>query len=193
MPVNHVQSRRRRSRDDSGFTLIEVLIAVLIIAIGLLGLAALQTVALSNSNISSLRSIASIDSENVTEMMRANIAGVNTNVYDQGADTASVNYAAINPASPPSTPTIDCRTKFASGNTRCLPDQQAKADAFFWVQAIARDLPGGTGQVVCNDRLATDADTCTDGSSHTVTVSWQERDRESGGMVNKSFATVFRP
>lgn len=179
-------------RLPAGFTLIEVLIAVVVIAIGLLGLAGLQSTVIANGHVSSMRSIASIHIENMAEMMRANIAGVNGNFYAQGADAGSINYATIKPAPPPATPNVDCRTKFGS-STRCLAGQQALADTFFWIQAVQRDLPGGTGRVVCSDRDTTDADPCSNGSSHTITISWQEKDVESRASLTKSFATVFQP
>lgn len=173
-------------RRHSGFTLLEVLIAVVVIAIGLLGLAGLQATGINNSHISSMRSLASVHTENMAEMMRANIEGVNDNDY------AALDYSSINPDTAPDP---DCRGPADS----CDPDEQALADAFHWIRAIDRDLPAPVGAglvrgtVVCNDRDTTDADDCTDGSSHTITVSWQEKDLERRAMVNKSFATVFRP
>lgn len=170
--------------DQTGFTLIEVLIAVLVIAIGLLGLAGLQTVVIANGHISSMRSIASIHSENMAEMMRANLAGVNANDY------ANIAYGAIDPDAAPAQ---NCRDPADP----CTANEQAQADAFHWIEAIARDLllPAGgvlaPGAVVCNDRDSADADPCTNGSTHTITVSWQEKDSNSGAMVNRSFSTVF--
>lgn len=171
-----------------GFTLIEVLIAVVVIAIGLLGLAGLQATGISNSHISSLRSMAAIHTENMAELMRANIEGVNDNAY------ATLDYSGIDPDAAPD-PT--CRAPA----DLCIADEQAQADAFHWIRAIDRDLPAPAGagivrgRVVCHDRdaadAAPDADICTDGSSHTITVSWREKDLEA--MVDKSFATVFRP
>lgn len=164
----------------------EVLIAVVVIAIGLLGLAGLQATGISNSHISSLRSMAAVHTENMAEMMRANIEGVNDNAY------ATLDYSEIDPDAAPD-PT--CRAPAVT----CASDEQARADAFHWIRAINRDLPPPAGagltrgSIVCNDRNITDADDCTDGSSHTITVSWQEKDFESRAMVNKSFATVFRP
>lgn len=174
--------------------MIEVLVAVLVIGIGLLGLARLQAVGINNGYVSHLRSIASIHTENMAEFMRANIGGVDANVYAQGADPGSVDYATIDPEGDPP---FDCRSAGAS----CTPIQQAQTDAFFWIRSIARDLPDGTGSVACNDREA-DSDNCTDGSSHTITVRWREKDIKDGDDEDdddkqwkhwKSFETVFRP
>ena len=59
-------------RMQKGASLLEVLIAVLILAIGLLGIAALQAVTLRNMQGSSDRSVAVIQTYAMFDMMRAN-------------------------------------------------------------------------------------------------------------------------
>lgn len=66
-------SRRPGSRaGQSGASLLEVLIAVLILAIGLLGIAALQAVTLRNMQSSADRTVAVIQTYAMFDMMRAN-------------------------------------------------------------------------------------------------------------------------
>lgn len=62
----------RSARHQRGVGLIEVLIAVLVMAIGLLGIAALQATALRNSQGSMERSQAVIQSYTIFDAMRAN-------------------------------------------------------------------------------------------------------------------------
>ncbi|QPK64183.1 type IV pilus modification protein PilV [Methylomonas sp. LL1] len=59
---------------NSGFSMIEVLIAVLILAVGLLGVAALQTNALKNNQSALQRSQATMLSYYMMDAMRANRA-----------------------------------------------------------------------------------------------------------------------
>lgn len=59
-------------RGQRGYSLIEVMIAVLVMAIGLLGIAAMQTAALRNSQSSLERSQAVISAYTVLDAMRAN-------------------------------------------------------------------------------------------------------------------------
>ncbi len=172
-----------------GASLLEVLVAVLIVAIGLLGLAGLQTAGFNNTHISYLRSIASIHTENMAELMRANTAAVSSNIYTAGADATSIDYDAIDLEAALSP---DCRTSF-TGDGVCQPAEQALADAYYWKRNIARTLPGGAGEVICNDSDATDSDPCTDGSPMTISVSWQERDYELIESGIKTFSTVVRP
>lgn len=184
---------------EIGFTLVEVLISVLVVAIALLGFASLQVIGVTNTHLSYIHSIASVHTENMAEMMRVNIAGVDTNDY------GTIDYAAI--ANAPLT--FDCSPEvvqvpdvpaFTGGKTACSPAQQAQVDAYSWVTAIQGDLPSGSvqragGQVSCNDRDATDANACTPASTFTISVFWEEKDLERypPTPVAKTFATVFRP
>ncbi len=178
------QRRNEQLTKQSGFTLIEVMVAVMVIAIGLLGLAGLRAVSVFNTHASYLHSIAAIHSENIAEMMRANINAVDSNDY---TDT-NIGYATL------AAPAFNCRSTFPGTDTLCSPANQARWDAFNWLQAIGRDMPSGTGVVTCNDSDATDADPCTDGSAHTIRVSWVENDLERVQTnVTKSFTTVFIP
>lgn len=71
-------------RNQAGASLLEVLIAVLILAIGLLGIAALQSVTLKNTQSSSERTAAIIQSYAILDMMRANRADAIARRYDTG-------------------------------------------------------------------------------------------------------------
>ena len=59
-------------RNTAGFSMIEVLVAVLVLAIGLLGVAAIQTTALKNNNSALQRSQATMLSYYMMDAMRAN-------------------------------------------------------------------------------------------------------------------------
>ena len=59
-------------RHQSGLSLIEVLITVVLVSIGLLGLAGLQLTSVRNSNSSGERFIATTLAQDIIERMRAN-------------------------------------------------------------------------------------------------------------------------
>lgn len=59
-------------RYQSGLSLIEVLITVVLVSIGLLGLAGLQLTSVQNSNSSSERFVATTLAQDILERMRAN-------------------------------------------------------------------------------------------------------------------------
>ena len=59
-----------RLKGQSGFSLIEVLVAVIVLAIGLLGLGALQTVSLQNNQSAYMRSQATVFAYDIMDTMR---------------------------------------------------------------------------------------------------------------------------
>lgn len=77
-----MQRHNRSACTQRGASLIEVLVSVLIMGIGLLGIAAMQATALRNSQSSLERSQAVIQSYTILEAMRANPAGVAAAQYN---------------------------------------------------------------------------------------------------------------
>ncbi len=140
-----------------GTTLIEVLMSLLILAIGLLGMLGLQTVSLRNTQTAYFRTQATVMTADIIERMRANAQGVRAGSYDDavGALTAA------------------CLT--VAG---CAPHVMAGHDIAEWQAALQADLPSGTG-VVCIDSTSDDgtpvADACDGiGMNHVVKVWWDD-------------------
>lgn len=117
---------------DAGFTLLEVLIAVVVLSIGLLGLAGLQTTGLRNNQDAFARTVATTLANDMADRIRANMAGFNAGNYD--------NTAAV---------TASCET-----NTGCTPQQMAQHDTALWNQALAT-LPSGQGSVATDVSIVT--------------------------------------
>lgn len=115
------------NKTQSGFTLLEVLVAIIVISLGLLGLAGLQAATLRNNQIAYYRAIAVQQTYDMADRIRANQAGVAAGVYD--------NLTAIIPADP------DC-----VANT-CTAAEMAAADHSQWNNNNARMLPAGSGTV----------------------------------------------
>jgi type IV pilus assembly protein PilV len=82
--LRHPRHRHPSRRAARGATLLEVLIAVLIMAVGLLGIAALQSVSLRNTQGASERSNAVIQSYAMFDMLRANRDVARAGGYDEG-------------------------------------------------------------------------------------------------------------
>jgi type IV pilus assembly protein PilV len=104
------------SSKQSGSTLIEVLITVLVLSIGLLGMATLQFEAVKRNNDAYLRSQAVNLAYDMTDRIRVNRTGASDNSY----------VIAIDAAAP-------------SGSSAA--DQDLKA----WLDNLARELPSGDG------------------------------------------------
>jgi type IV pilus assembly protein PilV len=78
-------SRKRSmsaARTQKGVGMIEVMIAVLIISVGFLGVAALQAVSLSTNNSAMARSLATIDSYSILDLMRADFSSAANGAYN---------------------------------------------------------------------------------------------------------------
>ncbi|MEJ2115279.1 MAG: type IV pilus modification protein PilV [Gammaproteobacteria bacterium] len=143
-----------------GFTLMEVLVALAVLSIGLLGMAGMQLFSMKSSHSAYLQSQASYFAYDLIDKMRANPVGFDNGSYD-------TTYSSI-PASPP-----NCQTTTAT----CSPTQLASFELAQWKCSLgsfkndtacagALDLtsvlPNGDGSVVRN------------GDDVTVTVQWQE-------------------
>lgn len=119
-------------RSVAGFTLLEVLIAVVVLSIGLLGLAGLQTTGLRNNQDAYVRTVATTLANDMADRMRANMAGFNAGNYDNNAAQSAI-----------------CET-----NSGCSPQAMAQHDTFLWNQALAA-LPSGQGDVATNGGIVT--------------------------------------
>jgi len=89
------QSSRRSSE---GFTLLEVLIAVVVLSIGLLGLAGLQTTGLRNNQDAYARTQAATLANDMADRIRSNMAGFNAGNYNNtAAYTATCESSGCTP------------------------------------------------------------------------------------------------
>lgn len=190
--------RRRALRSQSGFTLLEVMIAVVIAAVGLLGVAALQLSSLKSTDGSRYRSVAIHLTSDMADRLRANSGGAIQGItVNQGYNRPRTTRAdaAYN------TPKPDCRS------VGCQPDQMALDDLADWQARITASLPGGIG-VVCIDSgtlgaptfNGTALDSRCDGAgvSYAVKIVWLDNRGETATAVNtneaySSFVTRINP
>ena len=167
---------------EKGFTLLEVLIALLVLSIGLLGLAALQTTGLRSNQMASIRTTATQLAYDITDRMRANdkSTGIsydpleNKTKYTVANDNYLIAHDDPDPTAPP-----DCTA------TECDSHELALFDLAQWRAAVAR-LPGGKSQIVCQDETGA---ACSDDDdvafpesiTHTITVFWDEERKDIKG------------
>jgi len=119
-----------RPKNSQGFTLLEVLIALVIFSFGLLALAALMAKGLQYNTSALHRSYASSQAYDMADRMRANRLGIDADNYDSVSGTGS------DPG---------CIT---SG---CNPAQMAQYDGWAWNSMNAAVLPSGSGTVEVDD------------------------------------------
>jgi type IV pilus assembly protein PilV len=151
-------------RNQSGFTLIEVLIAVVVLASGLLGLAAIQATALGNNHSAYNRSQATQLAYDIADRMRAN-------------SNAAANYLGLASAASCATNDTPCTACKTIANA-CTPQQMAEQDRYDWNQNIGRSLPDGEGFISRS------------GNVYTIRVSWDDDKNTSTAKLD--FLVHFR-
>lgn len=87
--VRMVRARTMRvGHRQAGVGMIEVLIAVLVLAIAFLGVAALQAMSLSTNNSAMARSMATVASYSILDAMRADITNASNGAYNNTGSNA---------------------------------------------------------------------------------------------------------
>ena len=137
----------KRSGRANGFTLLEVLVALVVLSIGLLGLAGLQVASLRYNHSAYLRSQATLLAYDILDRMRANRQEALSGAYTISLGTL------------PSAPTS------CIGNaSNCTPPMLATDDLYQWETELTNTLPGGTGSI-SDVKVA-------QSTQFTVTVQW---------------------
>lgn len=156
-----------------GFTLVEVMVALLVLGIGLLGVAGLQSATLGMNHASYLRSQATVLAEDITDRMRSNPRGMASGAYDEGTASSHAGCTDV---------------------TGCTTTEMAENDLNEWQNALATQLPEGEG-VVCFDSTPDDGSgmgspACDGGGSHRkVKIWWYSKDEQQ----TRGFVTEVRP
>lgn len=153
----NVTSFRTLRRRPTGFTLIEVLVALAVLSIGLLGLAALQATGFKYNSDAYSRTQASILAYDIIDRMRANPKGASDGDYVVNETDVAAKLSSF--ASATKCDVSTCGT----------PSAVALYDLGRWYEAQRAVLPTpGTPSTI--DKV---------GNVHTIVIRWRERgDRE---------------
>lgn len=142
---------RRRS---SGLSLIEVLVSMVISAIGLMGLIGMQVGVMRSAKSAHLQSAANLLAADLADRMRANAAGHRAPLTY--ASAAGATWASVAGSSP--------AVKDCAAEPRCTATERIREDLAAWQRAIAAALPQGGGLVLGS------AD-----AGYQVVIGWRER------------------
>lgn len=112
-------NREKYRNTQTGVSMIEVLVAVMILSVGLLGLAGLQSAGLTHNQSANSRSTAFMLAYGLLDSMRANKAIAEGGAYD-----------------------IALGAELSEGSA------MTSQDINNWLNELARSLPAGTGSVV---------------------------------------------
>ncbi len=146
---------RRSGSRQSGATMIEVLVALFVLSVGLLGVAAMQQVGLRNSHSAHLRSQATALAYDMADRMRANVRAAREERYDTDlAVDPDLDVCVANPT----------------------PDEVIDCDISQWLDSLQRVLPLGDGTI--------EVEALAGGMQRaTITVQWDDTRGEGDALV----------
>lgn len=167
------KSRKTRGR-QKGVGLIEVLIALVVVSIGVLGMASLQLTGMKHSSGSFNRAKALLYAQSMATRIRLNpvsVAGDGVDDYDYD-NFDSTGFSCTVP------PVPYCQARAGAATPACNPEELATLDLFSVAcgdvvngdadKGVIGTLPNGTLTVECLNAP------CTPSSSYNITVSWDE-------------------
>lgn len=146
---------------QSGLSLLEVLIAIAVLGIGLLGLAHMQSFGLLNIEKAYQRSQATVLAYAIADKMRANVTTANnylTTFMDPAAATAQPN----------------CKT-----TAGCSVGALAENGLFEWQSEMTDQLPGASGTITFAD------------GNYTVAITWDDNGDGVTDADDPDFAVSF--
>lgn len=137
-----------------GYSLIEVLVALVVLSIGMLGISALSLTSLKTNRDALLRTRATILASDLANRIRANSTATNYTSLMQ-TDVTTTNSCTQNDGTVP---------------TSCTPDNLANDDIFLWQQALNSNeggLPNGNGTLT--------VDNSTNPPTYRITIQWDQQ------------------
>ena len=148
---------------QKGTTLIEILVAVVLFAVSLAGMAALAISAVRSTADGQFVSQATILADELADTMRGNLAGYETS-----------QFIAI-----PGAPEQACEP-----GDECSPQDQTRYDTHKWLAHVGEALPAGTA-VLCMDSTPDDGQpdepACDGAGMNTIKIFW--RDSNAAGSL----------
>lgn len=155
--------RERTQARPRGFSLIEVMVALIVVSVGLLGIAKMHAAAYASGGTASMRSLAAIEAASLASMMRANRA-----YWANGLAPAVIAVNGITISDPTLAATATtanyCTT---SGSAPCGPVTLAAYDLHRWAAALNAMLPSPSANIAC--AAVTPPISCT------IRVDWVEK------------------
>jgi type IV pilus assembly protein PilV len=178
-----------KQRRERGFTLLEVMVALFVLVIGLLGVLKLETVAYASTNVAAKRSIAALEAASLAASMHVN-RGYWTTPDPSGATIAiNGNVASVPTNAPLLAGVIGAAQVCTSTVTPCLPLNMAAYDLQQWAIALNKLLPNVTGTVNCGTAPPV---------SCMINIQWIENavatnTAETGALAGPSYTLYVEP
>ena len=155
-------------RASRGFSLVEVMVALTITAVGLLGLAKMESLAISSTQVAGARALAAIQASSLAAAMHANPGYWASGVLPTIPPTTvsiSGGVLTVVSADPILAGAATAGACLTAGATSCTPPAMAAYDLQQWAVALQTLLPGSFSTITCSDVAPV---TCT------IEIQWTE-------------------
>lgn len=139
LPIKPRMARPARAR---GFSLLEVLVAIVVLSFGVLGVVGLQAASMQANTEARYQSAAARYGRELSDMMRDN----KTVALTQTTDPSVNPYIIDSSVAPPAAPPTNCSTSACTD-----PMQLAKFQIYEWYKRASNELPGAR-IAVCFDK-----------------------------------------
>lgn len=177
--MTRLSSRRHPAlRGSRGYSLIETMVALLVLSIGLFGMLNLASKGLRLAGSSSYRAVAAQQAHAMAEVLRANPSALGTTGTDAtfAAPTAAAASACL-------------------GSSGCVRNDYVGNAVAMWQSALATALPSGAGTVCLDAAAATNAPAvsgatinwnCSGAGQFVVKVCWDDARTPTPGGASSS-------
>jgi len=119
-----------------GFTLLEVMVALVVLSVGLLGVVKLESVAYSSTNVASKRSLAALEAASLAATMHVNSGYWNSPDVSGAIITVTNGAAAVTASAPLLAAGIAAAPNCTSIALPCVPVNMAAYDLAQWATGL---------------------------------------------------------
>ena len=154
---------------QTGVTLIEVLVSVMLMSLALLGMAALQAHSMALQTSATTRGNVAVLIADISDRMRSNLSespGYDTTMV---TPTFAITANWVGQATPPSTPSTNCMT------TACTAPVRATYDLATWRIKVRNELPRGSALISGGQQTGIN-----------VTIMWFDKEFRSGEALRQT-------
>lgn len=151
------------ARAARGVSLLEVMVAIVVFSLGLLGLALMQIKGAQFGKEAGSRTHAIMQARSIADAMRANPVGVSTGAYVSATTT-------------PPAALVSCASN-------CTPAQVASNDVYVWLQRLQSEAAGSGGTIAGPSSVT---------GAYTVTVTWSGKGA-TGANTSDTYSFDYLP
>ncbi len=154
-------SPRMNRHLSQGFSLLEALVAMLIVSLGLLGVSKMQAAALSNTQVARTRALIALQASSLAAAMHGN-----RRYWGDLAAPLNVSMTATTVTDPSG---VLSATAVCNGETVCTHEQVAAYDLQTWASNLNDRFPSYHATIACAARTTNTPSSCL------IKVDWNEK------------------